>query len=203
MEHTAPSILRVALYGRVSTIDKGQDVNLQLNELREYSERRGWTIAGEYLDNGISGAKESRPELNRLLADAKRRKFDAIAVWKLDRFGRSLKHLVMTLADLESLGIAFVSLRDSFDLSTPSGRLLFQLVGAMAEFERALIQERVKAGLRNAKAKGHRLGRPRIAIQREQIESLRQEGPSWEAIAKELGAGVGTVYRAYQAAGAA
>jgi DNA invertase Pin-like site-specific DNA recombinase len=121
MEHTiGPSTLRVALYGRVSTLDKGQDVNLQLNELREYSDRRGWKIAGEYVDNGVSGAKESRPELNRMMADAKKRKFDAIAVWKLDRFGRSLKHLVMTLADLESLGIAFVSLRDGFDLSTPS-----------------------------------------------------------------------------------
>src|SRR5437016_2786642 len=118
------SQLRVVLYARVSTLDKGQDVNLQLNELREYSQRRGWEIADEYVDNGVSGAKESRPELNRLMADAKKRKFDAIAVWKLDRFGRSLKHLVMTLADLESLGIAFVSLRDGFDLSTASGRLM-------------------------------------------------------------------------------
>src|SRR5215469_18197169 len=101
---------------------------------------------------------DPRPQLNRLLADARKRRFDVIAVWKLDRFWRSLKHLVMTLADLESLGIAFVSLRDSFDLSTPSGRLLFQLVGAMAEFEGALIQERVRAGLKNAKAKGRKLG---------------------------------------------
>lgn len=132
MEHiVGRSTLRVALYGRVSTVDKGQDVNLQLNELRDYSERRGWKIAGEYVDNGVSGAKESRPELNRLMADAKKRRFDAIAVWKLDRFGRSLKHLVMTLADLESLGVAFVSLRDGFDLSTPSGRLMFQIIGAM------------------------------------------------------------------------
>ena len=121
MENTIRVLtLRVALYGRVSTLDKGQDVNLQLNELREYSQHRGWAIAGEYVDNGVSGAKESRPELNRLMSDAKKRKFDAIGVWKLDRFGRSLKHLVMTLADLESLGIAFVSLRDGFDLSTPS-----------------------------------------------------------------------------------
>lgn len=193
---------RCALYARVSTLT-GQNPELQLRELREFTVRRGWEIAGEYVDQGVSGSKESRPQLNRLLADARKRRFDVIAVWKLDRFGRSLKHLVMTLADLESLGIAFVSLRDSFDLSTPSGRLLFQLVGAMAEFERALIQERVRAGLKNAKAKGRKLGRPRVAIRRDQIESLRQEGPSWEAIAKELGAGVGTVYRAYQAAGAA
>jgi len=193
---------RCALYARVSTFN-GQDPELQLRELREFALHRGWEIAGEYVDQGVSGSKESRPQLNQLMADARKRRFDVIAVWKLDRFGRSLKHLVMTLADLESLGIAFVSLRDSFDLSTPSGRLLFQLVGAMAEFERALIQERVRAGLKNAKAKGRKLGRPRIAIPRDQIESLRQEGLSWEAIAKELGAGVGTVYRAYQAAGAA
>src|ERR1700761_3272590 len=103
--------MRVALYGRVSTLDKGQDVNMQMKELRDYAVRRGWQVEGEYADNGVSGAKESRPELNRLMADAKLRKFDVVAVWKLDRFGRSLKHLVMTLADLESLGIAFVSLR--------------------------------------------------------------------------------------------
>src|SRR5215470_15919943 len=162
MEHTvAPSTLSVALYARVSTLDKGQDVNLQLNELRDYSERRGWKIAGEYVDNGVSGAKESRPELNRLMADAKKRKFDAIAVWKLDRFGRSLKHLVLTLADLESLGIAFVSLRAGFDLSTPSGRLMFQIIGAMGEFERNLIRERVRAGMAHAKAKGRNSRRGR------------------------------------------
>lgn len=96
--------MRVALYGRVSTLDKGQDVNMQMKELRDYAVRRGWQVEGEYADNGVSGAKVSRPELNRLMADAKLRKFDVIAVWKLDRFGRSLKHLVMTLADLESLG---------------------------------------------------------------------------------------------------
>jgi DNA invertase Pin-like site-specific DNA recombinase len=190
---------RCALYARVSTFN-GQDPESQLRELREFALHRGWEIAGEYIDQGVSGSKESRPQLNRLMADARKRHFDVIAVWKLDRFGRSLKHLVMTLADLESLGIAFVSLRDSFDLSTPSGRLLFQLVGAMAEFERALIQERVRAGLKNAKAKGRKLGRPRVAISRGGIESLRL---SWDAIAKELGAGVGTVYRAYQAGGAA
>jgi DNA invertase Pin-like site-specific DNA recombinase len=180
------SLLRVALYGRVSTLDKGQDVNLQLNELREYCERRGWKIAGEYVDNGVSGAKESRPELNRLMADAKRRNFDAIAVWKLDRFGRSLKHLVMTLADLESLGIAFVSLRDGFDLSTPSGRLMFQIIGAMGEFERNLIPERVKAGMAHAKAKGRKLGRA-IHVDMAAVEARRANGESLRAIARDLG----------------
>jgi DNA invertase Pin-like site-specific DNA recombinase len=188
MEHTAgPSNLRVALYGRVSTLDKGQDVNLQLNELREYSTRRNWHVAGEYVDNGVSGAKESRPELNRLMADAKRRKFDAVLVWKLDRFGRSLKHLVMSLADLESLGIAFVSLRDGFDLSTPSGRLMFQIIGAMGEFERNLIRERVKAGMAHAKSKGRKLGRARLHVNMAAVEARRANGESLRAIARDLG----------------
>lgn len=179
--------MRVALYGRVSTLDKGQDVNLQLNELREYSVRRGWKIAGEYVDNGVSGAKESRPELNRLMADAKRRKFDAIAVWKLDRFGRSLKHLVMTLADLESLGIAFVSLRDGFDLSTPSGRLMFQIIGAMGEFERNLIRERVKAGMAHARSKGRKLGRTKLCVDMNAVAARRANGESLRTIALDLG----------------
>jgi len=190
---------RCALYARVSTL-LGQDPELQLRELREFAVHRGWEIVAEYVDQGVSGSKESRPQLNRLMADAKKRRFDVIAVWKLDRFGRSLKHLVMTLADLEALGITFVSLRDGFDLSTPSGRLLFQLVGAMAEFERALIQERVKAGLRNARAKGRRLGRPKAQASVNEIRSLRAEGASWEAIAKTLSIGVGTAYRLGQTA---
>jgi DNA invertase Pin-like site-specific DNA recombinase len=181
------SHLRVALYGRVSTLDKGQDVNLQLNELREYSEHRDWKIAGEYVDNGVSGAKESRPELNRLMADAKKRKFDAIAVWKLDRFGRSLKHLVMTLADLESLGIAFVSIRDGFDLSTPSGRLMFQIIGAMGEFERNLIRERVRAGMAHAKTKGRKLGRTRLSVDMGAVAARKAKGESLRAIARDLG----------------
>jgi DNA invertase Pin-like site-specific DNA recombinase len=188
MENTTNGLnLRVALYGRVSTLDKGQDVNLQLNELRDYCGRRGWKIAGEYVDNGVSGAEESRPELNKLMADAKRRKFDAIAVWKLDRFGRSLKHLVMTLADLESLGIAFVSLRDGFDLSTPSGRLMFQIIGAMGEFERNLIRERVKAGMAHAKAKGRKLGRTSLCIDMGVVARRRASGESLRAIARDLG----------------
>jgi len=188
MEHTVgPSTLRVALYGRVSTLDKGQDVNLQLNELREYSERRGWKVAGEYVDNGVSGAKESRPELNRMMADARKREFDVIAVWKLDRFGRSLKHLVMTLADLESLGIAFVSLRDGFDLSTSSGRLMFQIIGAMGEFERNLIRERVRAGMAHARFKGRKLGRASVHVDMKAVEVRRASGESLRAIARDLG----------------
>src|SRR5213083_2737323 len=153
---------RVALYARVSTL-LGQSPEMQLVELREYAARRGWLVIGEYVDRA-SGIKESRPALNRLMTDARRRKFDMIVVWKIDRFGRSLKHLVNALAELESLGVAFVSLKDSLDLTTASGRLLFQLVAAMAEFERSLIQERVRAGIRNARAKGRRLGRPPLDV---------------------------------------
>src|SRR5450755_4819469 len=163
----------IALYARVSTLNGHQDPEMQLRELREYARLRGWKIFGEYVDNGVSGSKESRPALNRLMADAHSRRFDAVLVWKIDRFGRSLKHLVNALADLAALGVAFVSLRDNLDLSTPSGRLMFQIIGAMAEFERALIQERVRAGLRNARAKGRRLGRPRVIVDASQIASLQ------------------------------
>jgi DNA invertase Pin-like site-specific DNA recombinase len=122
--------MRVAIYARVSTLH-GQNPEMQLSELREYASRREWTIVDSYVDKGVSGSKESRPELNRLMADAHRRRFDAVLVWKIDRFGRSLKHLVNAIADLAAYGVAFVSLRDSLDLSTPSGRLMFQIIGAV------------------------------------------------------------------------
>src|SRR5437016_14124499 len=129
----------------------------------------------------MTGSKDSRPALNRLMADASQRKFDSVLVWKIDRWGRSLKHLVTSLAELDAYGIAFVSLRDSLDLGTPSGRLMFQIIGAMAEFERALIQERVKAGLTHARAKGVRLGRPRVFVSESRIMTLRDAGLSWRA----------------------
>ena len=175
---------------------------MQLRELRDYSASRDWKIAEEYIDLGVSGSKGSRPALNRLMADAGRRKFDIVLVWKLDRFGRSLRHLVNALAELEAIGIAFVSLRDNLDLATPSGRLMFQIIGAMAEFERELIRERVKAGLRNAQAKGKHLGRPRVFVSDSKIELMRASGVSWRTISKELGIGTGTARRAIQRRGA-
>ena len=184
--------MRVAIYARVSTTN-GQTPEMQLSDLREYASRRGWKVFAEYVDNGVSGAKESRPELNRLMADAHRRHFDIVLCWKIDRFGRSLKHLVNALADLDSYGIAFVSLRDNLDLSTPSGRLMFQIIGAMAEFERSLIQERVRAGLRNARIKGKTLGRPRRVVSGDQMARLREQGASFREIAKAVGASPGTV----------
>jgi len=194
-ESTQP-IARVALYARVSTLNN-QDPEMQLAELREYEGRRGWEVVEEFTDQGVSGCKESRPALNRLMSDACRRRFDAVLVWKIDRFGRSLKHLVNALAELSALGVAFVSLRDNIDLSTPSGRLMFQIIGAMAEFERALIQERVRAGLRNARAKGRRLGRPRVVVDASRIATLRARGDSWSQIQTELRVSKGTAQRAF------
>jgi DNA invertase Pin-like site-specific DNA recombinase len=190
--------LKVALYARVSTSNGHQDPELQLRELREYAASRGWKIVEEYNDRGVSGSKVSRPALNNLMTDAGQRKFDIVLVWKLDRFGRSLRHLVNALAELEALGIAFVSLRDNLDLTTPAGRLMFQIIGAMAEFERALIQERVRAGLRNAKAKGKRLGRPPVVVDQVEVLEMRKLGQSWRAIAEKLGVGVGTAHRIAQ-----
>jgi DNA invertase Pin-like site-specific DNA recombinase len=186
---------RVALYARVSTL-VGQSPEMQLVELREYAGRRGWHVAEEYVDHGVSGAKESRPALNRLMTDAKQRRFDVVAVWKIDRFGRSLRHLVNSIADLESLGVSFVSLRDSIDLSSPSGVLMFQLIAAMSQFERSLIQERVKAGIRNARNKGRKLGRPRLEVDSGRIARLKASGVSLRAISRQLGISVGSVHRA-------
>jgi DNA invertase Pin-like site-specific DNA recombinase len=132
------------------------------------------------------------------MADAHRRKFEAVLVWRIDRFGRSLRHLVNALADLDAYGVAFVSLRDNLDLSTPSGRLMFQVIGAMSEFEKSLIQERVRAGLRNAVARGVRLGRPKRTVDVAQIARLRSSGASWREISEKLGIGVGTACRAFQ-----
>jgi DNA invertase Pin-like site-specific DNA recombinase len=164
---------KVAIYARVSTTNHGQDSGLQTRDLRQFAEARGWQFADEYVDSGVSGSKESRSELNRLMADARRRKFDVVLVWKLDRFGLSPPHLVNALAEFESLNIAFVSLSDNLDLTTASGRLMFNIIGAMAEFERELIRERVKAGMKNAKAKGVRVGRPRATVDAAQIARLR------------------------------
>ncbi len=154
--------VRAALYARCSTLDKGQDPELQLAPLREYCQRRGLIIAGEYVDNGISGTKDHRPQLDRLFEAARKRQIDLILVWKLDRFGRSLKQLVIALEEISSLGVGFISYQDNLDLTTAQGRLMFHIIGAMAEFERELIRERVKAGIDNARRKGKRIGRKAI-----------------------------------------
>jgi DNA invertase Pin-like site-specific DNA recombinase len=187
--------MRAAIYARVSTTN-GQDPEMQLRELREHCERRGWSVAGEYVDIGISGSKEKRPELDRLLAHAKRRKFDAVLVYRYDRFARSLRQLVNALAEFDALGIHFVSLHEGVDTSTPNGRLVFGIFASIAEFERELIRGRVRSGLAAAKARGARLGRPRVAVDVRRIATLRESGHSWPVIARELGLSVGTVYQA-------
>jgi DNA invertase Pin-like site-specific DNA recombinase len=171
---------------------------MQLRELREYCERRGWFVTGEYVDTGISGAKDRRPELDRLMADAHKRRFDVVAVWKFDRFARSVSHLLRALDTFRVLRIEFVSLSESLDTATPAGRMVFTVLGAVAELERSLIAERVRAGLRNARAKGKHLGRPRVIVDRDRIGHLRAQGLSWAKIGAELGIGEGTVYRLAQ-----
>jgi DNA invertase Pin-like site-specific DNA recombinase len=191
--------MRVAIYARVSTANNGQDPTVQTRELREYAERRGWTIAGEYVDIGISGTKEKRPELDRLMADAHRRRFDCVVVWKFDRFARSVSHLLRALETFKAQGIEFVSFSEQMDTSTPAGKMVFTVLGAVAELERSLIVERVKSGLRNARAKGKRLGRPRVVVDSRKIAALRSSGSSWSEIARETGWTKGTVQRAFYA----
>jgi DNA invertase Pin-like site-specific DNA recombinase len=176
-----------AIYGRVSTTE--QNAGMQLDELRAYCQRRQWEIVEEYIDTGVSGAKESRPALNRLLTDSKRRKFDAVLVYRYDRFARSLRQLVNALSEFDALGIHFVSLHEGVDTSTPNGRLVFGIFASIAEFERELIRGRVRSGLAAARARGKRLGRPRVSLDRAQISHLRAEGLSWAGIAERLGVG--------------
>lgn len=178
---------RVAIYARVSTINHGQDVGLQTRELRHFAEARGWTVAGEYIDAGVSGAKDSRPELNRLMADAHKRRFDVVCVWRFDRFARSVSHLLRTLETFKALGIDFVSYSEQMDSSTNAGKMVFTVLGAVAELERSLIVERVRAGLRNARAKGKSLGRPRVVVDGVGIARLREQGRTIREIAEQLG----------------
>lgn len=189
--------IKAAIYARVSTTNNGQDPSMQTREVEEYCLRRGWEVASCYVDNGISGAKESRPELNRLMADAHLRKFDAIVVWKFDRFARSVSHLLRALETFKALGIDFVSLSEQMDTSTPTGKMVFTVLGAVAELERSLIAERVRAGIRNARAKGKRLGRPRVTVDASRIAALRSQGHSWSAILRETGIAKGTAQRAF------
>ena len=193
--------MKAAIYARVSTANNGQDPTMQTRELREYCERRGWTVAGEYVDIGISGTKEKRPELDRLLGEAHRRRFDAVVVWRFDRFARSVSHLLRALETFKSLGIEFVSLSEQVDTSTPTGKMVFTVLGAVAELERSLIVERVRAGLRNARAKGKRIGRPTSNVDASQIARLRASNVSWREIGRKLGVSARTARRAVSARG--
>ena len=181
---------RAAVYARVSTVD--QEPENQLRDLREYCSRRGWD-AREYVDRGVSGSKEKRPDLDQLLKDARRRRFDVLVVWRLDRLGRNLRHLILLLDELQALGIDFVTLGEGIDTSTPAGRLQLHILSAIAEFERSRIQERVKAGLSRAKAEGKRLGRPERQIPEERLAAVR--GLPVREAAKRLGVSPATAHR--------
>jgi DNA invertase Pin-like site-specific DNA recombinase len=186
--------MRAALYARISTSNLGQKSEVQIRELTAYSKRRGWKITRTYVDEGVSGMKESRPELNKLLKDAHLRRFDAVCVWRFDRFARSVSHLLRALETFKSLGIEFVSLSEAVDTSTPTGKMIFTVLGAVAELERSLIAERVRAGLRNARAKGKRLGRPRKIMNSDEINRLRAQGASWRAVGTALGVSAATAF---------
>jgi DNA invertase Pin-like site-specific DNA recombinase len=188
--------MRAAIYARVSTSNNGQNPEMQLRELREYCVRRGLEIAGEYVDAGVSGAKEHRPQLDALLAACRKRAVDAVIVYRYDRFARSLRQLVNALEEFRSLGIEFISLHEGVDTSTPNGRLVFGIFASIAEFERELIRDRVKSGIAAARSKGKRLGRSRVSVDSARIAVLRDSGLSWPKIAAEIGASVGTVYKA-------
>ena len=191
---------KVAIYARVSTQD--QDPGLQLSELRRYIKDREWTVYQEYVDIGQSGAKDSRPELNKLIADAKRRRFDTVLVWKFDRFARSVKHLVNSLYEFKALGIDFVSLTEGIDTSTPLGEAMFSIIGAMAQLERDLIRERVTAGMRRAREKGKALGRPRKEIDLGKLIALREANYSLGKIATITGLPKSTVHSTLKTASA-
>ncbi|MGH8058821.1 MAG: recombinase family protein [Candidatus Entotheonellia bacterium] len=188
---------RAALYARVST-QNSQHPEMQLAELRSYCERRGWQVVDEFVDTGVSGAKERRPALDRLLSHCRKRLVDAVVVYRYDRFARSLRQLVNALEEFRALGIDFVSLHEGVDTSTPNGRLVFGIFASIAEFERELICDRVRSGLAAARARGKRLGRPRAVVDASRIARLRSQGHSWAAISKQLGVGKGTAQRAIQ-----
>jgi DNA invertase Pin-like site-specific DNA recombinase len=182
--------VRAAIYARVSTLD--QEPENQLRELRRFAEARGWTTT-EFVDHGVSGGRDRRPALDELLRAARRRRIDIVLCWKLDRLGRNLKHLVTLLDELQSLGVAFVSLAEGIDATTPAGKLQMHILAAIAEFERGRLAERVVLGLERARAQGVRLGRPKKLVPLDQVEAVRHL-PVKQA-ASRLGVSLATAYR--------
>jgi DNA invertase Pin-like site-specific DNA recombinase len=187
--------LKIATYSRVSTSHHDQNPQVQVEELRRYCEQRGWVIQHEIIDHGYSGGTTNRPGLRQLLELARSKQIDGIVIMKLDRLFRSLKHLLATLDELKELEIAFVSIGDQIDFSTPSGRLMLHIVAAFGEFERALVRDRTLTGLAHARSKGVKLGRPANASN-EKIIALRQQGLSYRQIRKNLGCSMATIKKA-------
>ncbi|MBT6051178.1 MAG: recombinase family protein [Candidatus Scalindua sp.] len=184
---------RVAIYVRVST--KDQSVDMQLNDIEGYSKERGLNIFNIYKDSGVSGTKETRPALGELMNDAKKRKFDMVLVWRFDRFARSTKHLVTALHEFRHLGIDFISFQENIDTSSPLGEAIFTIISAMSKLERDIIAERVKGGLRKAKANGKKLGRPKNIVDTEKVIEYRKKNKSIRQIASELNLSKGAVQR--------
>lgn len=183
--------MRVGIYARVSTRD--QNCELQLRDLRNYCAARQFVVSREYVDVGQSGTKDSRPQLNELMSDARKRKLDAILVWRFDRFARSTKHLLLALEEFRALGVQFISYQENIDTGTPLGQAIFTIISAVAQLERDLICERVSAGIRNARAKGKRLGRPREYVDIDRVVEMQAAGMSLRKIATALRVGYGTV----------
>ena len=196
---TADRLKRAAIYARVST--NGQSTQSQLSDLRAYAQARNLELT-EYVDHGHTGVSERRPALDRLINDARKRRFDSVLVWRFDRFARSTKHLLLALEGFRALGIQFISYQENIDTTSPLEQALFTIVSAVAQLERDLIRERVKAGLRNAKAKGVVLGRPRVPVDTRAIARLRAEGRSWAEVCRILNLSRGIAQRAVRAASA-
>ncbi len=189
---------RVGLYMRVST--KDQSCEMQLSDLERYSKERGFKVFKVYKDNGVSGTKDKRAGLNQLMDDAKKRKFDIVLVWRFDRFARSTKHLVNALYEFRNLGIDFISYQENIDTSSPLGEAIFTIISAMAKLERDIIAERVKGGLRKAKANGTKLGRPKSEVDTDKIVEYRKQKKSIRQIASEMNLSNNLVFRTLQKA---
>jgi len=189
---------RVAIYARVSTVDKGQDPETQLVGLREYATRRGFVLAGEYVDYA-SGIREDRPQYRRLVEAVRKRHIDVVLVWRYDRFARSTQALVHALQEFQHLGVDFISYQENIDTTTPQGEMIFTVMASLAQFESALISARVKAGMARARAQGKRISRAPLpaAVQR-RIAALYQQGLSIHQIGKQLGIGYGTAWNYVQ-----
>src|SRR5262249_10470305 len=192
--HRGKDMKRAAIYARVSTKNNGQNTEMQLVALRESVQSRGWEVIGEYVDQGVSGSKDSRPQLDRLMKDARARKIDAVIVARFDRFARSTRHLILALEEFQSLGVHFISLNESIDTSTAMGKMVFTVLGAVAELERNIIRERVTMGLNRARKQGKTLGRPKTIVDREKVRLLHGQGNSVRIIAAQLGLTKSTVH---------